>query len=411
MSTKRYRVAALASVYFSWSHADVILSQVFRGYPPDFREGPHFEVASLYVEQRPRDGRRVDLSRDIARQRGIRLCGSVEEALTLGSGRLAVDGVLSIFEHGDYPKNRYDQTLYPRRRVYGEIVEVFTSSGRSVPVFNDKHLSVKWDEALWMVETSRGLGFPLMAGSSVPLSYRNPDVTLPMGCEIEEAVAVGYGHLEHYGFHALECLQSMVERRHFGGVGDGGAPEQGVRAVRTHYGAGVFALLDGPAGRRKTLEAALGCVESHARGDVREVAGRSTTVFEVEYRDGLRAFVVMPEGWIYEGPGGAFTFAAKLKGEAEPVATHFYLDQRTDYHPHFALLVRAIDGMFRTGHAVVPVERTLLTGGILEMALRSKHRLSERIETPHLSVRYRASDWPHGGAVPEWLRGRRGGGG
>ena len=99
---------------------------------------------------------------------------TVAEALTLGSGKLAVDGVFLIAEQGDYPLNNKGQKLYPRYRLYKEIVDVFRSSGRAVPVFNDKHFSVDWNEAKWMFDQSRELRFPLLAGSSMQLTWRQP---------------------------------------------------------------------------------------------------------------------------------------------------------------------------------------------------------------------------------------------
>jgi hypothetical protein len=52
---------------------------------------------------------------------------------------LDVDGVIIIAEHGDYPRNDKGQKRYPRYDFFKEMVKVFESSGRSVPVFNDKH--------------------------------------------------------------------------------------------------------------------------------------------------------------------------------------------------------------------------------------------------------------------------------
>jgi hypothetical protein len=58
-----------------------------------------------------------------------------------------------------------------------------------------------------------------MAGSSLPVTWRNPELTLPIGCSLDEAIAIGYSDLDAYGFHALEALQCMVERRRGGEAG------------------------------------------------------------------------------------------------------------------------------------------------------------------------------------------------
>ena len=148
-----------------------------------------------------------------------RCSGSINQALTLGGDELAVDGVLLIGEHGDYPWNEKEQHMYPRKYFFEQICGVFASSGRSVPVFSDKHLSYNWHDAKWMCDRAREIEVPFMAGSSLPLAWRKPWLEYDLDTEIETAMSVAYGGLDSYGFHALETLQCMVERR--GGRGDG----------------------------------------------------------------------------------------------------------------------------------------------------------------------------------------------
>src|SRR6266849_3267805 len=173
---------------------------------------PDYAIAGMYVEQK-KEG---DLSVELARKHGFTLYRDVAGALTLGGDKLAVDGVLLIGEHGDYPYNDKGQKLYPRYELFQKIVEVFKKSGRAVPVFNDKHLSYDRKKAKEMVETARKMNFPLMAGSSLPVTWRRPEVELPLGCEIKEALVASRGELEIYSIHSLEALQCMVERRRGG---------------------------------------------------------------------------------------------------------------------------------------------------------------------------------------------------
>ena len=82
-----------------------------------------------------------------------------------------------------------------------------------------------------------------------------------------------------------------------------------------------------------------------------------------------------------------FLFAGKVAGQAKPAATHFWLQEEKPFG-HFARLCQAIEPMFLTGKAVYPVERTLLTSGVLSAAMKSLSSGHKQLETPHLVVRY-----------------------
>src|SRR3954452_15125571 len=214
----RPKLAAVVTTYFKYSHAQHIVDRFLDGYGWNgVHHRPAMDLVSLYVDQ-------VDPKTDLSRERAARhpemkIYPTIAEALTLGGSKLAVDGVVLVGEHGKYPRNEKGQTKYPRYEFFEQIVDVFKKSGRSVPVFNDKHLSWNWEWARKMYDTSRELNFSLMAGSSLPVTWRTPSVEMPLGARISEALCVGYGGVDSYEFHALETLQCMVERRHGGESG------------------------------------------------------------------------------------------------------------------------------------------------------------------------------------------------
>jgi hypothetical protein len=377
------RVAAIVTEYRRWSHADVIVGKILEGYNYDGKELPEMRLASMYVDQYPER----DMSRDLAKRHGFRLTATIEEAVTLSRKGVSVDGVLCIGEHGKYPSNARGQTLYPRRRFFETVTNVFARHKRSVPVFNDKHLAATWEDAKWMYDRARELHVPFLAGSSLPVTWRRPPLRLPRNCELVEAVQVGYGPFEGYGFHALEAMQCLVERRRGG--------ETGVRSVQCLQGEEMWKAMDRGDFSRELLEAALERVPAHAKGDYRKLTAkaRDAGVFLIDYRDGFKAAVAMMNGYVHEGDGGAFTFAGRLRNEKKPLATHFYL-QQPDPFGHFAYQVRAIDRMVQTGHAPYPVERTLLTTGILDAIMISKDEKNRRVDTKYLDIRYQPTDWP-----------------
>ncbi len=385
------QVAAIVTEYRKRSHADVILTKILEGYNHDGGERPGLKLVGLYVDQFSSN----DMSRSLAKKHGFTIFTTIQDALTLGGSKLAVDGVLSIGEHGRYPSNAKGQILYPRRRFFEGVVNVFENCKKIVPVFNDKHLSAAWTDAKWMYDKARELFVPFMAGSSIPLTWRRPELTLEKGCELVEAVQICYGHPEAYGFHGLEAMQCMAERRKGG--------ETGVRAVQAVKGAAMWEALDAGKWSKELLDAALALVPAHAGADVRALTSKAdgAALWLIEYRDGFRAAVANLNGWVREGDGGAFVFAGKLKGNVKPAATLFYLQSR-DPFAHFAWLLRAIDSMVQTNHPPFPVERTLLTTGVLDAAMTSTAEGGRRIETPHLAISYRPSDWPHAsGPLPK----------
>ena len=227
------RVAAIATIYHPKSHADVIATKFMKGMSTD--EGlmpPEVDLVSLYIDHVLEN----DIGVGLAQEYGVPIYPSIRRALHAGADRLNVDAVLLIGEHGDYPWNERSRHMYPRRYFFEQIAGVFAESGRSVPVFSDKHFAYDFRDAQWMWDRAEELAIPLMAGSSLPLSWRSPWLEHPKETSIEEALSIGYGGIEAYGYHALETLQCMVERRSGG--------EQGVVWVQCLEGDDVWRARD-----------------------------------------------------------------------------------------------------------------------------------------------------------------------
>ena len=372
------RIAAIITEYRAGSHADVVIGKYLEGYRQDEKPPyPRSKIVSMFTEQVPKG----DMSRERAKKFGVPIYRTVAEALTLGGEKLAVDGVILIGEHGNYPLNDKEQTLYPRFEMFLKITDVFRQSGRAVPVFNDKHLSWSWRQAKRMVEISRELKFPMLAGSSVPVAMRIPSIDAPFGERQTHAVAISYSGLDIYGFHLLEALQCLTERRRGG--------ETGVRSVQCLEGEACWRFISENGWAGRLFDQALTRSNTRKAGEARALV-KSPSVFVIEYADGLQAAAFLMTGMVED-----FTVAIDLDGKSEPFSVLMNLQNGRPHH-HFGCLVKKIEELFETGRAPYPVERSLLTSGMLDFALESRVQGHKKLLTPELErVRYQAAGASH----------------
>jgi hypothetical protein len=372
-STHTKKVAAIVTVYHHNSHADVIVSRLLRTDTLDDKgkQSP-LKLVSLYVDQFPNN----DLSRNFAAAHGFRMSGTIEDALTLGTGRLAVDGVLLIAEHGAYPRSLTGNIEYPKRRFWEEVLKVFRGSDRVVPVFIDKHLADNWTDAQFIYQTARDLKVPLMAGSSLPTTWRRPSADVERGAGLKEIVALTYHTTDAYGFHALEFVQALAEQRRGG--------ETGIKAVQSFSGEAVWRAFEEKMFDIELFQAAWQRL-GQSRGDPDPAALRKAVrqprLFRLEYADGLRAHVLELNGAVGEW-SGAWRYADNRSESS------LFWTQEGRPGMHFTWLLNGIEQMMLTGKPAWNVQRTLVTSGALDALLISLTEKDRRVETPYLMIRY-----------------------
>ncbi|WP_395808644.1 hypothetical protein [Daejeonella sp.] len=368
------RIAAILTEYRPGSHADVIIGKYLEGFNQDqMAPYPESKIVSMFTEQVPEN----DMSRPLAQKYNVPIFRTVADALTLGGDQLAVDGVILIGEHGVYPSNDKEQKLYPRFEMFLKITDVFRQYKKSVPVFNDKHLSWSWRQAKRMVEISKELKFPMLAGSTIPVSWRIPAIDTPYGVKQKYAVGISFSGLDIYGFHLLDGLQAVVERRKGG--------ETGVRAVQCLEGQDCWNYIEQNEWVKRLFDQAISHSETRVAGDMKEIV-KNPSVFIIDYNDGLKAAAFLLTGLLQD-----FTYAIDIEGEQKPFSTLMKL-QGGKPHYHFGCLVKNMEIMYKTGKAPYPVERTMLSSGILDFALESRILGHKIVETPDLSkVRYLSS--------------------
>lgn len=375
---KRPRIAVLVSYWAApRSHADWIVNKLLDGYWWNGAYTPsRVDVVSVYIHQLEES----QLGQKVAKAKNIPIFKTVEEAVTLGGKDLAVDGVVIVAEHGNYRTDLQGHWLLPRWWIYQQVIRVFEQSKRSVPVFNDKHLSYNWNEAKWMYDKSRELNFPLTGGSSIPTYYRKPEIELDIDTPIKNSVVLGGTEDEGAIFHAIDVLQCFVERRKGG--------ETGVRSVQSIRGPETWKwvernpwaakLLDSVA---KTFELKPGHFQENTRANM----------CLVEYNDGTKAAVI-------SGRDVGWTWAGEIEGHNEPTIISMLgwpgpFDQyhASNSQPHW------ITEMMVTRREPFNAERLLLSTGITNHYMDSNWEngrysaVGRRIETPFMNMTYRST--------------------
>src|SRR5690242_2268692 len=148
----RVKVAAVFTELRHRSHAYNFLMNMmgrclFRGEWRDLG----LDVVSFYADKFPAN----DMAREVSRRFRVPLYKTIDEALCVGGKELACDAVLLVGEHGDYPNNALGQHMYPRKIFFDQIVRTMRRSQRFAPIFNDKHLSYRWDWSKEMYDEAR----------------------------------------------------------------------------------------------------------------------------------------------------------------------------------------------------------------------------------------------------------------
>ncbi|MEP7365719.1 MAG: hypothetical protein ABI972_20900 [Acidobacteriota bacterium] len=355
------RVAVILNVYFPNSHADVFVGRLLEGYRLNgVSHRPRLKTEAFYVDQFPVN----DMAREQAQEYGVTIYPDVASALRLGDSKLAVDAVAIVGEHGQYPRTRRGNVMYPRAKRFDEVTQVFAQDGRVVPLFHDKYFAYEWEDALRMYDKIRQMRIPLFCGSSLPWTWRRPPLEFPRGFELDEVMAVSFSDLEEHGYHAVELLQAMAERRKGG--------ETGIEAIRCVEGEAVWKM----GWSQDLLNAALTRRINKGYG----YEWRNPQAIQIRYRDGLKASILNLNGMTMD-----YLFAARDKA-GRIHSSCFYIQLYV--HNHWSFMVRAFEDVVLTKKTAMPLERTLLSNGIMLFGLESRVQEHKWLDTPELAISY-----------------------
>lgn len=369
-----FRIAAIATEYRQESHADVIISRWLEPHPLDIECGwiPKTTIASLHVMQIPQN----DLSHEYANRYGIHQFPTVREALTLGGEDLAVDAILIIGEHGNFPSNALGQKLYPRKELFDQVVEVFQKSNRVVPIFFDKHLS--WDpravhEMYWRIKE---MEIPFFGGSSISFAPLSQPLVMENMCRPREMMAIYWNCLEPYLFHSLELAQTLLENRAGG--------ETGVQTIIGWKGEDVWAALDRNEFSMELLEAAAGSVSQESIQQIQRLrAERDPTVYanQLIYADGMKVTHFMQNFTIRK-----WCLAYDTSTAGDPPSAYAKTGGRDGFFNHFARLNCQTQDFFLSGKSPVSLDRLYFTSMATAACMQALATPNRFIATPTLQM-------------------------
>jgi hypothetical protein len=157
--------------------------------------------------------------------------------------------------------------------------------------------------------------------------------------------------------------------------------ETGVKAVQALAGKAAWDAAKAGRWDRALLDAAVAKVPETHKGTIEE-NDANALCYLVEYRDGPNAAAYLSPKHVQE-----FAFAGRVRGEEVPRACWYELPK--PQRDHFSFLVQHAANMILTGKTDYPIERTLLTTGMLDFLMQSRADGGKRVETPQLDVTYR----------------------
>lgn len=250
------------------------------------------------------------------------------------------------------------------------------------------------------VSLARSRQIALLAGTPLCVTWRLPEVELPLATPLSEALIVVQANpspgqtsppsppssLRGAELQALEGLLPVIERRRSG--------ESGVRSIRFLEGAALWKAGERGEWSWPLLAAALS--RSHSpQGDpvldgrTQDLAGlglvpklaRNPRGWLLEHRDGLRSALLVLDGVVAD-----FNFAVRTQDE-NVVSAQLYRAP-APAEQHFSRLAVVMEDFFRTGKAPWPIERNLLIAGLLEGFGQPSSRTGRVVPTPGLESQF-----------------------
>jgi hypothetical protein len=249
-----------------------------------------------------------------------------------------------------------------------------------------------------LLKQARARHIDLLAGTPQCVTWRLPEVEVPNGATLDEALIVVQTNplsnqasppspspmLGRAELDGLEGLLPVIERRQGG--------ETGVRSIRFIEGNALWRAGDKGAWSWPLLAAALSRSDSPqgdapVDGRTQDLVGlglvpklaRNPRGWLLEHRDGLRSAILVLDGVVADS-----NFAVRVRNGGVISAQLFRAPPPIEQH--FSKLAATVEDFFRSGKSPWPVERNLLIAGLLETFRQPASRAERGIPAPSLKA-------------------------
>jgi len=236
-----------------------------------------------------------------------------------------------------------------------------------------------------MVALAESRHILLTAGTATAVTYRLPDVDVPMGVPLQEALIVVQGAYPVAEVEALHGLLPVIERRRNG--------ESGVKRIRFFQGRDIWQAGERGVWPQSLLASALSRSDRPqgdpvADGRTQDLLGlgrvpqlaQHPRCWILEHRDGLRSTLLDLDGVVAD-----FNFAVQTNA-GQIISAQLHRPPGPAQH-QFSRLAAVLETFFRTGKPPWPIQRNLLVTGLLEAFVQGSARKDKSIETPELGSR------------------------
>lgn len=273
--------------------------------------------------------------------------------------------------------------LVPKNISNGRLLnEVIGTAPAGAAIYFYGALADNLGQARELAEKTSRRKLLLAGGTAVAVTWRLPDIDLPRGAKVTDALIVVQGEFPGAELYALDGLLPIIERR-WGG-------ETGVARARSLKGDDCWKLLSDSDPARDLIATALSRSDSPQGDPVRD--GRTQDLMALglvpklasdprawvlDHNDGLRTVVIVLDGVVAD-----FNFALRTD-DGRIISAQLYRPPAPQRH-EFSRLAQTIENYFRSHVTPWSLNRSLLARGLLDQFSHQRFQINRNAASTSL---------------------------